>query len=80
MSDRSADWIGQADRDIQAARAGEQPGLRDAARMLDRYYVPARYPHGYADGKPGDYTTSDDANNTARSAEEILRFCHGLLA
>lgn len=51
-----------------------------AAAVLDRFYVPARYPNGYAAGKPGDYITQDDANDATSSAEAIIRFCDGLLA
>lgn len=129
MSDRSADWIAQADRDLDAARAqlragypewacfiAQQAGekatkavlqswgaeawghsvaqllgavteraeagetLRQAARTLDKYYIPARYPNGYAEGKPGDYITAKDADDAIGSAEEIVRFGHGLLA
>ena len=72
MADRSADWMGQAERD--------QETLRDAARTVDRYYVPARYPNGYAEGKPGDYITQGDADDAIGSGEAIVRFCNGLLA
>lgn len=129
MSDRSADWLAQADRDLLAARAQLSAGFAEwacfisqqsaekgvkavlqswgaeawghsvtallealaersspgdaakrAARTLDRYYIPARYPNGFASGKPGDYITAEDAENAISGAEEILRFCHGLLA
>jgi HEPN domain-containing protein len=54
--------------------------LRNAARLLDRYYIPARCPNGYSSGKPGDYIVEEDASRATSGAEEIVRFCHGLLA
>ncbi len=54
--------------------------ITDAALVLDRYYIPARYPNGYAAGKPGDYIRKKDADDAIAGAEKILRFCHGLLA
>ena len=129
VSDRSADWIGQAWRDLKAAQVQRTAGfhewacfisqqaaekalkavlqslgaeawghsvtellravsdrmevetpLWEAARALDRYYIPARYPNGYAQGKPGDYITEQDSVHATSSAEEIVRFCDGFLA
>lgn len=54
--------------------------LERDGRALDRFYVPARYPNGWAEGAPKDYYTRDDAEDAIRRAEGILRFCHGLLA
>ncbi len=53
--------------------------VADAGRTLDRYYVPARYPNGYAAGTPSDYIKDKDAADAITSAETILRFCDGLL-
>ena len=55
-------------------------GLADAARQLDRYYIPARYPNGWSSGAPKDMFVDEDANHAIGCAEEILRFCDGLLA
>mgnify|MGYP006277845011 FL=1 len=63
------------------AQRSDVPGdVTAAATVLDRFYVPARYPNGYAAGKPGDYITQDDANDATSSAEAIIRFCDSLLA
>ncbi len=51
-----------------------------AGRKLDRFYTPTRYPNGWDSGTPHDYYTEEDAEDAIRSAEEILRFCKGLLA
>jgi HEPN domain-containing protein len=31
--------------------------LLDCARILDRFYIPTRYPNGFDHGKPADYYT-----------------------
>jgi HEPN domain-containing protein len=59
----------------------EPPGfpadLLDAARRLDRHYIPTRYPNGFDQGAPQDYFTAADAAEALRDAEEILDYCAG---
>jgi len=50
------------------------------ARRLDRNYIPARYPDGFAVGKPADYFAQEDADDAVSGAERIIQFCDGLLA
>ena len=129
MAERSGDWLRQAQRDLDSARAqraaefhewacfisqqasekaltavfqklgGEAWGhsiadllrtlkervdvpasLHASAINLDRYYIPSRYPNGWAAGSPGDYFTDEDANSAIGHSEAILRFCEGVLA
>lgn len=54
--------------------------LFDAARALDRFYIPARYPNGWESGAPMEYYTRGDAENAVYLAESILRACEGFLA
>lgn len=54
--------------------------IYDAARQLDRYYIPARYPNGWSSGAPMDMFVDEDACHAIGRAEEILRFCDSLLA
>ena len=49
--------------------------IADAAKALDRHYIPARYPNGFASGVPADYYTAADAEEAIRCAEEIIAFC-----
>jgi amidophosphoribosyltransferase len=51
-----------------------------SARVLDRFYIPTRYPNGWAEGSPGDYFTEEDAEEAIACSDEILRFCDDLLA
>ena len=129
MAERSGDWLRQARRDLESARAQRAAGfhewacfisqqasekalkavvqklggeawghsivellrplqerlevpdaLRGSAVNLDRYYIPARYPNGWAAGSPADYFSDEDANVAIGHSEAILRFCEGVLA
>ena len=50
------------------------------AKLLDKYYIPTRYPNGFASGKPADYFTLDEAQEAVDAAGEILRFCKSNLS
>ena len=129
MAERSGDWIKQARRDLDSARAQLSAGfcewacfiaqqasekalkavfyklgaevwghsivellralrervevtgdLDQSAINLDRYYIPARYPTGWAAGSPADYFTEEDANAAICYSEGIIRYCEGVLA
>ena len=49
--------------------------LVNYARMLDKHYIPTRYPNGFASGAPTDFYTEDEARNAIGNAEAILEFC-----
>lgn len=49
--------------------------IRDLARLLDLYYIPARYPDGFPAGKPADYFTEKQAREAVDAADQIIRFC-----
>ena len=53
---------------------GAAPCL-DAARRLDKHYIPARYPNGFERGAPVDFYTPGEATQAIADAEEILGFC-----
>lgn len=52
-------------------------GLTDAARRLDKHYIPTRYPNGFDQGAPTDYYTGPEAEAAIEDAESILEFCRG---
>lgn len=54
--------------------------VEDCARLLDRYYIPTRYPSAWPEGSPGSHHTKEEAERAVACAETVLRFCHGLLA
>jgi HEPN domain-containing protein len=49
-------------------------GLLDAARRLDKHYIPTRYPNGFDAGAPTDYYTAPEADAAISDAEMILEF------
>ncbi len=49
--------------------------LVDFARILDKYYIPTRYPNGFDSGAPTDYDTAVEAQSAVHQAEAILEFC-----
>ena len=49
--------------------------LVDFARMLDKFYIPTRYPNGFESGAPTDYYTRDDAQTAILQAGAILEYC-----
>jgi len=49
--------------------------LVDYARMLDKHYIPTRYPNGFDSGAPADFYTRREAQDAIRYAEAILAFC-----
>ena len=54
--------------------------LIDTAKQLDRFYIPARYPNGWASGTPSDYISLEDAQSAVSYSEKIIQYCTGLLA
>ena len=45
------------------------------AQLLDTFYIPTRYPNGFAEGKPADYYSEKAAREAVSAATEIIRFC-----
>jgi len=43
-----------------------------AAKTLDKYYVPTRYPNAWVEGVPDEYYTRKDAEDAVRFAERII--------
>jgi len=60
--------------------AGDVPAeVLAAARVLDRYYIPTRYPNGFPAGAPMDYYDQPTAEEAVEFAETILEFVGGQL-
>lgn len=49
--------------------------LENFARMLDKFYIPTRYPNGFESGAPTDYYTKLEAQGAIEQAEAILEYC-----
>lgn len=56
-------------------KVGSVPqGILRAAQVLDRYYIPTRYPNGFPSGAPMDFYDQLTAEDAVRYAETILGF------
>jgi len=44
----------------------------DAAKALDRHYIPTRYPNTHPRGAPGDLYTARDADQALADADAVL--------
>jgi HEPN domain-containing protein len=53
--------------------------VRDAAKRLDKHYIPARYPNGFASGFPGKLYTKGEAQQAIDDAQLITTFCRSHL-
>ncbi len=43
--------------------------IMQAAKALDKHYVPTRYPNAWVEGLPEDYYTKEDAKDAIKYAE-----------
>ncbi len=49
--------------------------IYNMAKILDRHYIPTRYPNGFEIGSPKDYYTEKDAKEAIQYAQKIIDFC-----
>ncbi len=47
----------------------------EAGKRLDKHYIPARYPNGFAQGYPGLLYTRSEAEGAISDAQIIVKFC-----
>jgi HEPN domain-containing protein len=127
MSDRSADWLEQAQRDLEQALSSQAEerhertcfaaqqaaelavkalhlacrqeawghvvakllqelpvevpqDLVDKGKVLDNFYVPARYPNGHVEGAPSQHYGHYQSEEAIRHASEIIAFVRARLA
>ncbi len=55
------------------------PELAEGLVLLDRYYIPTRYPNGIASGTPAETYGTKDAETAIGLSEQVLRFVEGHL-
>ena len=53
--------------------------LLEAGKILDKHYIPTRYPNGFDSGIPADYYTKREAQEAIKNAREIIKFCQSCL-
>jgi HEPN domain-containing protein len=66
--------LGHSVYQLLQAVGGVPRVILDAARVLDRYYVPTRYPNGFPAGAPMDFYDQATAEDAVTRAEAILGF------
>ena len=66
-------------RDLPARVAAPET-LVDKARVLDNFYVPARYPNGHPAGAPFEHYGPLQSEEAIRYAGEIVEFCNHQVA
>jgi len=54
--------------------------ILDYARILDKYYIPTRYPNAFECGSPFEYFIEEEAKNVVICAKKIIEFCKSVLA
>lgn len=77
IQDQGGDAWGHALRDLIALlppAVAVPSDVEKAARSLDRYYIPTRYPNGIDSGTPSETYGRDDAQIALGLSETIMRF------
>lgn len=122
MSERSWDWLRQAEKDLEKAKLDLEWGYYEwacftshqaaekaikglfqhlhgdawghstkslienlpfadrfvfieEAKLLDKFYIPTRYPNGLPEGIPHDYFTKKEAEEALQAASKIYEWC-----
>lgn len=57
---------------LLAELPGVTPDVVDAAKALDRHYIPTRYPNTHPQGAPGDLYTRRDAEAALEDAATVI--------
>lgn len=70
-------WGHSVARLLQDLRKKRDVGeaLIDAAKRLDKHYIPTRYPNGFDAGAPSEYYTADEAEQAISDAQRIHDVC-----
>lgn len=63
--------------DLQISLSEE---LVECSKILDKHYIPTRYPNGFDAGAPTDFYTRSESEQAIRCAEKILEFCRRQIA
>lgn len=56
---------------------GDRLQFYEDGRLLDKFYIPTRYPNGLPQGIPHDYFTKKEAQEAIEAAERIYEWCKG---
>lgn len=56
-----------------AQALGVNAEIQEASKKLDLYYITARYPDAFPEGRPSEFLTRDDAEEALKLSETVLR-------
>jgi HEPN domain-containing protein len=56
-------------------RVAVSQDLLEVARVLDKFYIPTRYPNSLEQGAPCEFYTRGEAKEAIQHGERLLRFC-----
>jgi len=48
------------------------------AKILDKYYIPTRYPNAWVEGSPEDYYTKNEGEEAIKHAKKLIEWVEGL--
>jgi HEPN domain-containing protein len=75
MTSRSPARLWQQRSSTGPASPPELARYLESAKILDKHYIPTRYPNGLDAGAPADAYTRTEAEGAIGYAKEIFRFC-----
>ena len=52
--------------------------VKEACLVLDKYYVPTRYPNAWTEGIPEDYYFKGEAENAVAKARRVVKWVEGV--
>ncbi len=64
----------------EPGRAAELRALADAARLLDKLYIPTRYPNGLPDLTPSEVYGADDSGAAIAAAQRFVDYASRVLS
>jgi len=64
--------------DLASREVSVSSDLMRSAQVLDRYYVPTRYPNAWAEGAPHEYFAQEDARDALSLAGKVLEWVEEL--
>lgn len=67
---------------LEGLEAGDRPpgDLIEAAKELDRHYLPSRYPNMHPQGAPRDLYRAEDADRAVEIAQRVVQHARRLIA
>jgi HEPN domain-containing protein len=60
---------------LESLPGDDHSHLMEDAKLLDKFYIPTRYPNGLPEGIPHDYFTKKEAQEAVNAALRIYEWC-----